>query len=416
MKRIPHVLSVIYVLALTLLFTTQYGNFRTGFSYQIIFGLVLIIILLFILIVGRYNFRSESAKDIKFFLKAYLCPSILIHLYTIVLMLCGVIKWDYFSSNASDYVPIILSIVSLFVFGEKAFKYVCIATGLSWFLSIMASLLLVGPEIFPNAISQTFGFYQGKNYFELHDLVLSLGLLLSFYIGSRFKLTYKNLGFVLLVLIITFMGMKRISVLAILVVCVYAFVAKHRKSWLKYKLCVIASIAIAVGSYVFLYLCSSNILFDLLAQYNINPMGRNYYYQAIIALSEFKVDFLGIGRNVVAKLLETDYAYLRVGGVHSDIIKMYVENGFVLYAAWLVYYLFWLLKTYKKRFGVEAAYTYSLVTIYTFFMYFTDNVEIYFIYKMLFILLPAVFAMTHKEQDIADTVSRRTLRIKGVRF
>ena len=125
-------------------------------------------------------------------------------------------------------------------------------------------------------------------------------------------------------------------------------------------------------------------------------MGRDYNYRAIMDYAQFKPSFLGIGRNVVTQLLNTELSYLHVGGVHSDIIKMYVENGFILFGGWLAYYLVYLKNVYKKHYSEKSVILYFEIIIYMFTLYLTDNVEIYFICQILAIMIPVTYALKTK--------------------
>ena len=131
-------------------------------------------------------------------------------------------------------------------------------------------------------------------------------------------------------------------------------------------------------------------------------MGRNYYYQAIMKYATFSPGFIGIGRNVVTKILNSELSYLNVGGVHSDIIKMYVENGFILFGLWLWYQLIFMLKFYKKEYGDNVAILYFGFLIYLFTLYLTDNVEVYFICQILVTMLPITYALKQKGNTYCD--------------
>ena len=102
---------------------------------------------------------------------------------------------------------------------------------------------------------------------------------------------------------------------------------------------------------------------------------------------------------MVTEILNTTLSYLRVGGVHSDIIKMYVENGFILFGIWLWYYLIYILKFYKKTYGIKEAVLYFGVVIYLFTLYLTDNVEVYFICQIMATMIPITYALKRKEQN-----------------
>ncbi len=98
------------------------------------------------------------------------------------------------------------------------------------------------------------------------------------------------------------------------------------------RICFILGILGVLFCYFYIYIMTDgDVFYDFIQSMGINVMGRDYYYRAIMDYAQFKPSFLGIGRNVVTQLLNTELSYLHVGGVHSDIIKMYVENGFILF-------------------------------------------------------------------------------------
>lgn len=84
---------------------------------------------------------------------------------------------------------------------------------------------------------------------------------------------------------------------------------------------------------------------------------------------------------------------MKVGVAHSDILKMYAENGFIFFTYLLFYYLLNLTKWYKEKFSVDADVVYFGITIYLFTIYFTDNVETYFASILFSIIIPASHAL-----------------------
>ena len=92
------------------------------------------------------------------------------------------------------------------------------------------------------------------------------------------------------------------------------------------------------------------------------------------------------------------YSYLNVGGVHSDILKIYIENGFILFGLWLWYYLIAITKSFAKKINTSTAVLFFTLTIYTFILYFTDNVENYFIYQIFYICIPISYAVNQKKE------------------
>ena len=232
-------------------------------------------------------------------------------------------------------------------------------------------MICKGPAIFTHAIiqayinplDQTGGL--SINYLELHDLVLAIGYLLIYYLFTKHKLEKKEKIILIFTIVIMILGMKRVSVLGLIFVLIFYFILKKVPSEKQFKVCFILGVTIFVLSYLFIYVLSDgNIFYDVISDLGINVMGRNYYYQAIMKYATFSPGFIGIGRNVVTKILNSELSYLNVGGVHSDIIKMYVENGFILFGLWLWYQLIFMLKFYKKEYGDNFAILYFGFLIY----------------------------------------------------
>ena len=67
-------------------------------------------------------------------------------------------------------------------------------------------------------------------------------------------------------------------------------------------------------------------------------------------MASFSPTFMGIGRNALSFMLNGgELSYLRVGGVRSDIIKMYVKNGFIMFFFWLFINVYYIPKNKKKN-------------------------------------------------------------------
>lgn len=395
-------MASLYIVSMVAAFSPRYGDFQINFRVPILIAAAWVILAFLKLAANGFRFKRGESGEGGFFLKLYLLPQIVIHLYTIALMIFGKVEWKYLGTNVTSYIPTLLATLSIYLFGAKAFRYNISAIILAWFASVGSSILMEGPGIIWDAIYQAYIDLDasiGANYLELHDMVLAIGYLICYYCVSREKWTTKNLWFCVMAVVIMILGMKRISVLAIAVVIVFDVVLKRFGQKRQYRICLACGLIGLVLCYLYVFVMGAGDWFyDLMAEFGINMKGRNYYYKDVLALSEFRVTYLGIGRNVVSKLLEGPLSYLRVGGVHSDIIKMYVESGFVMFGFWLWYYLLHIPHAYQKRYGYKPAVLYFTLVIYTFILYLTDNTENYFTCQILMILLPAYYAMGHREE------------------
>lgn len=394
---------ILYIISMTIAFTTQYADYEIGYGLQIIIGLLWIFLGIWKLDINGFKFRGVYKDDFPRFLKLYLLPHIVIHGYTIILMCFGIVDKKYFTTNLTVYVPTVLAIFAIYLLGINALYYTVVSLLLSWLLSVSVSLAIKGPMIIIHAIRQglidPFDTTGGlsMNYFELHDLVLAIGYVMVYYIFSKDKLTKKNIAIIMFVFLIMILGLKRISVIALVLIIIFNLLIKLFNNKLQNRICFILSILGVVFCYFYIYIMTDgDVFYDFIQSMGINVMGRNYYYRAIMDYAQFKPSFLGIGRNVVTQLLNTELSYLHVGGVHSDIIKMYVENGFILFGGWLAYYLVYLKKVYKKHYSKKSVILYFEIIIYMFTLYLTDNVEIYFICQILAIMIPVTYALKTK--------------------
>ena len=302
-----------------------------------------------------------------------------------------------------------MAIIAYYFFKEKAYKYVCIAIAVSWGISVLVALLQNGPSIISQAIIQgyidsyfTSSSLARDNYFEIHDIVLAVGYFVVFYYYSKIDEDKRNRQwnkrYLVLILIVAFLGVKRVALLGV-VLALLCRVSLLSKIGNRLRKCLIIGWIAFVLCILFIYILSSgDWLFSFLRAHNINPAGRNRYYQAILGLSTFSPAWIGLGRGAVSKILNTEMTNLGVGGVHSDLIKIYVENGFILYVWWLWYFLIHNTKEYAKRFNIRAAVVYFGITIYMFVLYTTDNTDSYFACQMLCVLLPMTFAVKERKQ------------------
>lgn len=395
--------SIVYVIVMSVAFTERFGNIRLGYKLQLIIGLFWICIALLKLSINNFRYKGIYKKDFPLFIKIYLLPHVIIHLYTIILMCLGKVNWEYFTTNMTVYIPTLLAVFSIYLFGLKSFKYNCIALIISWTFSVVYSVITVGFRIFPDAILQGYFGVPVVNYLEFHDLVLATGYIIIFYMCSRNKIVKRDFLVFFSVIVVMLLGIKRISVFAVILILIFWWVLRLYKIRTRYKLCIITGVIFFFICYAYIFLIySGDSIYEFLEHYRINMSGRRYYYSAIMDLIEFKPTFMGLGRNSVARILVDDFSYLHVGGVHSDIIKMYAENGFILFGLWLWYYLIFLTKTYKKHYGYTSAVLYFLITIYSFILYLTDNIEIYFICQIFSIIIPASYGLKCKKEILIE--------------
>ncbi len=388
-------LKIAYVTSMVIAFTSRYGNMEVSYRPQIVIGIAWILIGIVKFVCDGFCFKGIYGEDLRRFLGIYLFPHIVIHVYTIILIMLGYIEKGYMTTNLTVYVPVILSIMSIYLFEKSAFKMMYLALILSWILSLSCSVFEGGISVLWDAIRQGYLGHSVRNYLELHDMVFGLGYVLIFVGFTKKRWNRYNLFLIMTSILIILLGIKRIQIAALFLVLALGIALKFASIKTHYRYSSIVCLVLFLGSYLFIYLMSDEAIVQSLSGI-VDMKGRYYYYTTILKLSEFTLTYPGIGRNVITRLLTSTYKYMSVAGVHSDIIKMYVENGFILFGFWLWYYLFHIRHYYKKKYGYKVAIMYSVFTIYTYILYFTDNIEIYFITQMMNMTLMMTLALDKK--------------------
>lgn len=396
--------KILFTLSMVLAFTTTYGDFRFGNTFNIYIGVVWITFAFVKLAKNNFRSRSETNQDIAFMLKVYIIPCNVLHLYTIILIILGIVQKEYFTSNLTVYIPFCLAFAAIYLFGKEAMVYCVYAAVLSWLLSVSVSFMMKGPKIFTNAIIQGWvdshyhinGFKY--NYLELGDLCFALGYFLVLYTVTRKQIKKKDAGVIGMILLILFLGVKRSAILGFGAVILLKYIVNSSKKGNQLKWCRLIRIFLAIAAVTFVWLIFSWDKFvGLLNLLHVDTMGRLYFYKAITEYGKLAPSFVGIGKNVVSALLNRgDLTYLHVGGLHSDILKIYIENGFFVFFLWLYYYLHIIPKKYMERFGKNSVIIYTFVMVYAIALYFTDNTENYFICQLFQILVPLSYAISTK--------------------
>lgn len=211
-------LALLYIITIAVAFTTKFGDINLGYSLQLYIGFFWICVALLNLFINNFKFKGIYAKDYSYFIKLYFIPHLIIHLYSVMLMCLGKVTWEYFTTNATVYVPSLLAILSIYLFGTRAFKFNCIAFFISWVFSVGYSLIFIGPGIFYDAILQ--GYLNGSvhNYLELHDLVLAAGYIVVYYMYLKTRYAKRDFFVVAFVITIMLLGIKRVSAAAIILI------------------------------------------------------------------------------------------------------------------------------------------------------------------------------------------------------
>ena len=251
----------------------------------------------------------------------------------------------------------------------------------------------------------TFGRAEGfVRALEIHDITFLFGQFFLYYalFAPKDSRSEKRLRrrCMLLSLFFIILGLKRSTLPAVLLVCVYVKLLRMTKK--PEKLIMATGIGLFVFCYVYLWLTRSGILVAFMESIGIDMMGRdvlwslpNDYY----TLSPF---WKGLGFEAVTDLVNTWHKaglINRAYPLHNDILKIFIElgaAGFTLWAGinYILYPSYWM-----RQHGAQTGLLYMALLAYMTVTYLTDNTAFYFWSCIGLRLIPMSFSYRTAEPE-----------------
>lgn len=242
--------------------------------------------------------------------------------------------------------------------------------------------------------------------YKLFDAPIAFGIYtwesvysFTFGIFSIYYLYKKRWGMFAVALFFVWLAEKRIGILAVaLIIAISLFLWLFRKNK---KLIISLWIMCSGVVFSYIYAIYSGIMEAVCWGANINTNGRVEMYSKMAHEFEFSPFFIGNGLGIVEKLLE----YWRVSvfkNLHNDLLKFYIELGFIGLLVFLASYVvvFWIV---EKRFGKTAMCFAFSIAIFSILLFATDNVSIYMIYTIpLYSTFFAVLSSVKKKEKVED--------------
>lgn len=389
--------SIVYLYVLSIAFALISNN-----TISCAISLIWCLIGFFVYKINNFNhivFKMNYKRLGTFVFLYLLVPAIIIHLYSFFLLLIGLTSKDSLTSNLLTYFPILLTVVSIYLFKDKSVIYNFSAIIIAWFFSAISVVLSNGFFVIYNAIKGIFTGDTSGNLLEFHDLVFSAGYAWIWYLFSNKKNRKRSLLLFIILIFVFFVGFKRIGALAIISVTILYLIIKRMRPKTAYVFCnFVMFFSFAFSVFFVWFVGHSELMEAFLAKYNINSLSRNIFISHIMSKTSFSPTFLGFGRGSVKnEMLNTFHNFYHV---HSDLVKMYYELGFTLFLGWLSFYLFILPRRFKKVFNYRSAIFYSSIIVYTLVLFLTDNTESYFACRLIRTSLPIVFALYYSEDNV----------------
>ena len=326
---------------------------------------------------GEKTAQNSRAKGVlQTFVTWNFGSQVAIYLYTILLVIFKVTESRFLSTNIMTFINGLSAVSILYLFGKRGVNVSIAALCLAWIISLVRVFVAPAFDSF------------WKNL-ELHDISFGAGYILLYYVFCHKRWNAFHITCCSIVVLLILLSFKRIGLAALgLTIILWMILRYIKKETNRRKILFWGGIAAICICYLFVAMIKEGWLIAILNAMGIHTMGRNYYYEALASHFQFSPLFLGLGRNASATLFTTDYAFMRVGNVHSDILRMYAECGFILFGLWLAVYWIALPKAIDKKYGYRAMEFFLLCTVYTFVVYATDNTELYLVNQYFYMLMP----------------------------
>ena len=217
---------------------------------------------------------------------------------------------------------------------------------------------------------------------EVHEITFMIGAFITYLLLSFSELKNRWYYHICLILSVIFflLGFKRIGAAGCLIaVCVGALLrltgSKESRHYFNISL---ISLILVGSAFVYIVMIKHGFMNELTDQYGIDVMGRSRFYELLDSYYSLKPSFMGQGLGFTSRFF-TDNRDLNAVALHNDILKVYIDMGFVGFSAWIFSYIPLRVFFIGKWQGRRGAILCLAILIYLFVTAFTDN-TIYYTY------------------------------------
>lgn len=410
LKKKINILPIVYIVLVYFELATALQHVFPVTWYSKYFIGIIITILMFAIFAYKNKNRIPLEKRMRFLSFQLVIPMLLAYLYSVILTFFRPVNFDGYQSRSFGLLAYcILAIIQAYftysVFGKPALKYTFYAVLASYGTSIIVAFVEGGFTPFIRMIADSS--YHGS-VLEMHEVAPIAGLFIFFlwydYKFGLGKKKYTLWGIVGCIVILLF-SLKRIVILSTIlsVLLFYLMIYVYKRMELT-RFITIISILFIGFSLTFVYLIKSKLILAFISRFNINSMARDLLWFGPDREYYFSLFYPGKGLGFLSKWMDANWTSLGINGlnqstgIHSDILKYYIDLGFVGYIVFFGYYLIHITKKIRKKIGYSSCILYFIVMMMQFLIYFTDNVSLYHNYQWVTYLM--IFYLTSDSKSL----------------
>lgn len=404
------ILTIFIIMSLS---TSTIGIITIPWYLQYLLGIIYI----FIICIKKCKFKF--IKKEKNLILMCTIPQLIVYLYTIIICILrgniNNVNSTYVFTRASGFFLYALIAIAVAIVANKVERKDVISVLYTGFLINYSICIIL--SLFQNGLLNTlknifnYSVTSVGNILEAHEVGLTMPLFLFYFLMSNVK--YRNIKIISCILVV-FMTQKRIVYGTVILVLAFYFVT--RKVRKKKKILIITTMCLFVVCYLWIYVIRSGLLWEFLSKHWINMMSRQYIWKGLESTYYFSPFFMGNGSGYTARWLAKNTfniipsASTIVGAIHNDVLRMYIEYGFIGFGLYL--YNFFILNTKRiyRWFSVREGMLYLLLTLIQVLLWTTDNVSTYFNFQIVFYAI--VFGFSNNNLQNFNS----NILLKGVTF
>lgn len=404
--------SIIYIILVYLAVATdRQGIYNVTYMSKYYFGIVICIMFFLFLIIRQKNKIIINRLQL-YVAKMNFLPIVIVYVYTIMICIFNRVTYEGFTSRAIGLVVYsLLAVIQAYIvyeyFGEKSIIYTFTAIVLSYLTSVIVAFKNGGINEFIKMVTDS-NFH--GSVLEMHEVAPIISLFLFYFLyllyfkeGKR-RTLLRNIFICIMILILS---MKRILLIAcILTMFIFLFLRKKEKRFL--HCFAIMSVTIIFISYIYVYAIESGIMYIILDKYNINSMARVELWSGIKSQYKFSPLYLGRGLGYSSIWMDNNWQNLNIQGLnqttglHNDILKFYIDFGFIGTLIYFFNFLYLNTKRIYKKINHNAASIYFTLISLQIFIWFTDVVSLYHNFQWIFFLIIFSLLSLNKKYSVLN--------------
>lgn len=393
-KKNEKIYTIIYIL---LMFSIIGAN-QFFLNSQIVYVIEIVNIFFISGVLAVHDEKID--KDTYKVLKSFLALYIFIFIYSVIILLIGdEYRSENFTRALSTTIYGILAITNgIFSYkflGKKSIIYIFYICVIIYSISIVQYINEVGIKGF---INYYFNSEKLGNKLEIHGYGYIFGLYFIYFV-----LFNKNKTNALISLIYCILVWKRIVLLTIVItIIVYFILTSNKKDC--YRKTLISGLILFMVFQVYIVLIKSGQLDKIAEKYNINFMSRLEFYDYFKNNYEYSIfysgHYLGYTDKVMEKAATLKALDLQSAtSLHNDILRYYIDLGFVVSTIWFIFFLYHLPKNMFKEYGNKAGVATFIIIMYYFVNQMVCNIARSNIFNLIYVCMILVVCNQYKKEE-----------------